>query len=443
MVRSAVLLLALVLGQIWAKAVSAQEARDPCAGGFPGASAAYARSYENDDSLAATRGFSFRSVGMAALDDILGRGNSRTVVALFARSEGKHCVYLLAGTQVVGFGAAASGDGETIAALYDRWRRAAAVQDGQVRGLRTTMLAGKKPEARKPGASPRDLALAGEKLAAALFPGDTRASLGKYERLVVLPYAGLGAMPFAALPLDGEGTLFIDLLAVSVSPGPRYFGDERPTPVFGDRRACAAGSGPATPIVVGDPVAPRIGSQTFPQLPGARSEAIDVGRRLGSEPLLGKDAVREAIAAQARDARVIHIAAHGVANSAEPLKSYLALSDGPWTAGEVQRSCLSKAWLTVLSACQSGLGANHDGGVIGLGRAFILAGSANVAMTLWNVDDEGTAVLIKHFYDALGSEMAHPDKAMRQAMLETRKTHPSPSIWAAFAMMGQPGQGRP
>ena len=69
-------------------------------------------------------------------------------------------------------------------------------------------------------------------------------------------------------------------------------------------------------------------------------------------------------------ARAVTAAAEG----SDPWSAFLMLA-GPspdeafLTAGEVQQMRL-QASLVVLSACQSGLGFAHDGGVIGLARAF-------------------------------------------------------------------------
>lgn len=108
-------------------------------------------------------------------------------------------------------------------------------------------------------------------------------------------------------------------------------------------------------VVLGDPVAPAKGGVLFPALPGARREAINVARQFGVTPQPGADAVRDAVLAADGKAEIIHIAAHGVANSNSPLDSYIALSDGPWTAGSIQRTCLSGTRIVIPSACQTGL----------------------------------------------------------------------------------------
>jgi hypothetical protein len=63
----------------------------------------------------------------------------------------------------------------------------------------------------------------------------------------------------------------------------------------------------------------------------------------------------------------------------------------------------------VLSACQTALGSGRIADVppgddwVGLTRAFLHAGAAQVAATLWAIEDRATAVLMERFYRQLGS----------------------------------------
>ena len=52
--------------------------------------------------------------------------------------------------------------------------------------------------------------------------------------------------------------------------------------------------------------------------------------------------------------------------------------------------------LIVLSACETGLGKNVQGeGLVGLTRGLMYAGAERLVVSLWKVDDKGTAVLMK------------------------------------------------
>jgi CHAT domain-containing protein len=74
--------------------------------------------------------------------------------------------------------------------------------------------------------------------------------------------------------------------------------------------------------------------------------------------------------------------------------------------------------LCVLSACETGLGKLTGGeGVMGLQRAFHLAGCPNVIASLWKVNDEATAALMAVFYDRLWHKGEPPLEALRQAQL--------------------------
>ena len=64
--------------------------------------------------------------------------------------------------------------------------------------------------------------------------------------------------------------------------------------------------------------------------------------------------------------------------------------------------------LVVLSGCETGRGKIYQAeGIIGLTRAFMVAGAPRVLCSLWKVDDEATRALMTEFY-ALWSRRARP-----------------------------------
>lgn len=99
--------------------------------------------------------------------------------------------------------------------------------------------------------------------------------------------------------------------------------------------------------------------------------------------------------------------------------------DGILTAQEVVGLNLRGTDVVTLSACDTGKGTEVGGGdgVYGLRRAFHLAGARHVVASLWKVDDEGTAALMKLFYRNLWKEHQPPTEALRNAQL-TILNHP-------------------
>jgi CHAT domain-containing protein len=91
-------------------------------------------------------------------------------------------------------------------------------------------------------------------------------------------------------------------------------------------------------------------------------------------------------------------------------------TDGIVTAEEVGCLNLTDTWLVSLSACETGIGEAKSGeGVFGLRRSFMMAGTKNLLMTLWPVDDEATAGFMADFYSmALNSNEAAKSLAQTQ-----------------------------
>ena len=129
----------------------------------------------------------------------------------------------------------------------------------------------------------------------------------------------------------------------------------------------------------------------------------------------------------------------GINNNAPFLGEIDTGNDGVLTALEILGLDLSGTRLSVLSACETGLGEIHEGeGVYGLRRAFQEAGSQAVITSLWEVSDAGTQALMSALYDRmLGG--ATPHQALRAAQLALMKSPAweSPYIWAAFMMVGR------
>ena len=78
-------------------------------------------------------------------------------------------------------------------------------------------------------------------------------------------------------------------------------------------------------------------------------------------------------------------------------------------------------------------------GLIGLTRGFMYAGASSVVASLWKVDDEATAELMKHFYTNMLQKGMRPAEALRSAQ-NTLRQNPqwqSPHFWAGFILQGE------
>ena len=145
---------------------------------------------------------------------------------------------------------------------------------------------------------------------------------------------------------------------------------------------------------------------------------------------------------------IVHFATHGLVNNEHPELSGIVLSlfdeqghsqDGFLRLHDIYNLHLP-ANLVVLSACSTGLGKEIKGeGLIGLTRGFMYAGASSVVASLWKVDDEATAELMKYFYEAMFTQQLTPAAALREAQLRMSrdKRWSAPYYWAGFVIQGR------
>jgi tetratricopeptide (TPR) repeat protein len=234
------------------------------------------------------------------------------------------------------------------------------------------------------------------------------------QRVVVVPHAQLGAVPFAALT-DGQmslGERFEMAMAPSARVAMRGLGRlaVRPRKIV----ALAESTG----------------------LPHTAGEAACVAALFEQgHAYIGVEATLEALRCHAHDADVLHLACHAQFRSDNPRFSALHLHDGALTV-EMAEALPLQACIVVLSACETGLAEVSTGDeMIGLVRAFLVAGAARVLASQWPVDDAVTASFMSQFYGALVRGLS-PTQALGHAQAVIKRTHPHPYFWAAFTLYG-------
>lgn len=129
----------------------------------------------------------------------------------------------------------------------------------------------------------------------------------------------------------------------------------------------------------------------------------------------------------------------GVINTLNSVdKSTSCYDDGILTGREISRLDLKDIEIVVLSACQSGLGEVGSEGVAGLQRGFKLAGVKTLVMSLWEVSDEATSILMTKFYEYLVQGL-DASESMKKAQMFLRNVdnnkYDNPEYWAAFIIL--------
>ena len=203
-------------------------------------------------------------------------------------------------------------------------------------------------------------------------------------------------------------------------------------------------------LLVGDPCLRKVTDKwdkpIYEQLKFAKKEVEMIGKLLNSQPLTGEAATKEEVLRRIDSVALIHIAAHGGKETGE-----IALAPNPeWQSktlipkkedymlkmSDLQAIKL-RARLVVLSCCHSGQGEVSSEGVVGMARAFLLAGARSVLASLWAIDDEATMVFMECFYQNLRVG-ENANTALQKAMkcLRDSKDFSAPKHWAPFVLIG-------
>jgi len=332
--------------------------------------------------------------------------------------------------------------------------------------------------------------------------------LGSADLVLVSPDGLLGRLPWNALPGSAPGTYLLEDVAIATIPCVLALPGATPS--------IASPASEGNLLLVGnvdfdgpqpEPKAPGrpFGRQAtawrgadwkrFQPLEGTRGELASLEKiyrdefgMTGITVLERTDANEERFCREAVRHKALHVATHGFfapaplkaalgdasrggspGTASEPgippgLMSGLALAganrepaaaepDGILTALEVECLDLRGVELAVLSACETGLGETAGGeGLLGLQRAFQVAGAQTVVASLWEVPDVPTRTLMERFYMNLLGKRMGTLAALREAQLWMLREGPRrglvrtdspaasdtapPQAWAAFVLSG-------
>lgn len=265
---------------------------------------------------------------------------------------------------------------------------------------------------------------------------DVMAHLDGVELLYIVPHGWLHNVPLHALVYDGMPLIefFPIVYAPSAAVARRVTAGSLGEVNLG--RVIAHGS-----LVVGNPTG---------DLPFAEAEARTVAQMVGVRPFVGKEATKGQVLFDLTGKTHLHFAAHAFFSpAARSLDSGIVMADGEILRASDLLNEEIDARLLVVSACQSGVQAVVGGELMGLARAFLIAGAASMLMTLWTVNDSATASFMRYFYGHLyneriryghmhsgRSQKASVAEALRLAVLDMRAEQPDPYCWAPFILIG-------
>ena len=252
--------------------------------------------------------------------------------------------------------------------------------------------------------------------------------------LAIIPDGPLRALPFAAL-LDGKGRFLVEKTQLSVAPSLTYSqpgshedGDELTVVAASLQREVELAAG------------------YFPKLEGTAAEArIAAGANVGGadeakviEDFQKTDLVR---ALSERSVDVLHLATHASFNGRSD-RAFIVANGEIIPLSELRqliaqnRTRGDELDLLVLSACETAVG--DDEASMGLAGAAVQAGATSAIASLWQVNDAGTAELMKQFYARFreGGSKAGALRDAQLALIGSGSVNANPNIWAAFTLLG-------
>lgn len=307
-----------------------------------------------------------------------------------------------------------------------------------------------------------------------------RAALGDSKQIFVSPDGDLNLIPFESL-IDEKGKYLIENFSFNYLTSGRDFlrmkkSDESKGEFLIIANPSFSGENETTTNVkTSAKTATRNMSDTyFAPLAGTLIEARSIQNLFPDAQILSEKQATETALKEIAAPHILHIATHGffLENASESdaskdlknrnvnaesetenplLRSGIALAganknkngdakeDGILTALEASGLNLWGTKLVVLSACDTGLGEVKNGeGVYGLRRAFTLAGTESLVMSLWSVSDYATRELMTDYYKNLKNGIGRGE-ALRQVKLAMmkKKGREHPFYWAGFIQSGE------
>lgn len=270
------------------------------------------------------------------------------------------------------------------------------------------------------------------------------------NRLVISPSGVLVSFPFETLIIrvpEGEETNYrlpylVSEYSVSYHYSSSFLNKQHNRARHGDKLLAIGYDGAGAAVG---------GRALIADLPGTRAELNAIQQVMsngGNSYLLDDDASESAFKQGAEKFNLLHLAIHGFGDTINAMQSHLVFrntrdttNDGKLYAHELYTLDLRNVDLTVLSACESGVGKLQAGeGMMSIARGFAYAGCPSLVISLWKISDKTSSTLMSDFYSELSAGLPIDEAlalAKRKYISEVNMFNSHPYYWGAFLVVGE------
>ena len=221
-------------------------------------------------------------------------------------------------------------------------------------------------------------------------PAEAELAKSGIETLVFVSDGSLRNLPIAAL-YDGDRYL-VEKYSIALTPSLRLLA---PRSLARENLSVLAAAGLSE------------ARENFTALPGVEAEVNQIASLVKSEIILNRDFTENRLRnkTQSSPLPVVHIATHGQFSS-KAEETFLVAWDGRINIKEFNELLRSREpdpthplELLVLSACQTAAGDKRA--ALGLAGFAVRSGARSILATLWQVNDDSTAIAMARFYQEL------------------------------------------
>ena len=174
-------------------------------------------------------------------------------------------------------------------------------------------------------------------------------------------------------------------------------------------------------------------------LPFARNEALAVAAELHTSAGLGDQVTKKSVLGALPQSSIFHISGHSELSDTDGWQYALQLAGTELLSSAEIFTLRMRANLVVLSGCETGVNKYTEGDELsGLARAFMHAGTKNLVVSQWKVDDAATTRLFRTFYTGYAADSGKSVvKRLQVAMCSMIEEGYSFYFWGAFQIFGK------